>query len=160
MCRSPGQLNLTLTAAASPWLNPRAGSILVCSCTCLVRVCLPAGGPVCQGVAMCVFANHPCFAAHRPCLFRGVRERWKTFPFFMGPHVCWLACASARRMVVCVPRFLSVGFLFDELVPSHCRSPCLSGAAYCRSVGFLAGPQVLRWAFVSSSAMCVAPSTV
>ncbi len=103
---------------------------------------------MCQGVAMCVFANHPCFAAHRPSLFRHVRDRWKTFPFFMGPHVCWLASVSAMRTVVCVPRFLSVGFLFGELVPSHCRIPCLSGAAYWRPVGFLAStPQALRWAF-------------
>jgi hypothetical protein len=70
----------------------------------------PCGGLVCQGVAMCVFANHPCFAAHRPWLFRRVRDRWKTFPFFMGPHVCWPASVSARRTVVYVPRFLSSGF--------------------------------------------------
>jgi hypothetical protein len=143
-----GCSTLLLLPLPSPWLTPRAGSILVCSCTCLLRVCFPAGGPVCQGVAMCVFANHPCFAAHRPpSLFRRVRDGWQTFPFFRGPHVCW----PARHTVVCVPRFLSVGFLFGELVPStsHCRIPCLSGATYCRPVGFLASPpQVLRWAFV------------
>jgi hypothetical protein len=44
---------------------------------------------VCQGVYMGVFANNPCSAAHRPSLFRGVHERWKTFLFFMGLHVCW-----------------------------------------------------------------------
>jgi hypothetical protein len=50
---------------------------------------------------MCVFANHPCFAAHRLSLFRRVRERWKTFPFFMGPHVCWqlLSPLAARWCV-------------------------------------------------------------
>jgi hypothetical protein len=108
--RSPGLLNPTLTAAPCPWLAPmaRAGSYLECSCicTCLVRVCLRAGGPVCQGVSMCVFANHPCFAAHSPSLFRGVRERWKTFPFFMGLHVCWPASVSARCTVPSVQTFV------------------------------------------------------
>jgi hypothetical protein len=98
---------------------------------------------------MFVFVNHPCFAAHLLSLFRRVRDRWKSFPSFMGPHVCWPTSASVRRTVVCVPRFFSVEFLLDELVPSHCRTPCLSGVAYCRLVGFLTGtPQVLRWAFV------------
>ncbi len=65
-----GCSTLLILPLPSPWLTPRAGSILLCSCTCLLRVWLPAGGPVCQSVAMCVFANHPCFAAHRPSLFR------------------------------------------------------------------------------------------
>ncbi len=69
----PGCSTLLFLPLPSPWLAPRAGSILMCSCTCLVRVCLPGGGPVCQGVAMCVFAHHHCFAAHRPSLVRGGR---------------------------------------------------------------------------------------
>ncbi len=69
----PGCSTLLLLPLPSPWVAPRAGSILMCSCTCLVRVCLPAGGPVCQGVAMRVFAHHQCFAAHRPYLVRGGR---------------------------------------------------------------------------------------
>ncbi len=63
--------------AAQPYSYCRC---LVCSCTCLLRVCFPAGRPVCQGVAMCVFANHPCFAAHRPSLFRRVRNGGRPSP--------------------------------------------------------------------------------
>ncbi len=35
-----GCSTLLLLPLPSPWLTPRAGCILVCSCTCLVRVCL------------------------------------------------------------------------------------------------------------------------
>jgi hypothetical protein len=143
-----GCSTLLLVPLPPHWLAPRAGSILVCSARVLCAsvslrwTCVSGCGHVCV-------CQSSCFAAHRPSLFRRMYERWKTFPFLMGPHVCWPASVSARRMVVCVPRFLFVGFLFDELVPCHCRIPCLSGAAYCRPVGFLAGtPQVLRWAFV------------
>ncbi len=89
----------------SPWLAPRAGSILMCSCTCLVRVCLPAGGPVCQGVAMCVFAHHHCFAAHRPYLVST-----QTWPALHGP---WALSprsqmsARSRRHHLGVMRYIS-----------------------------------------------------
>jgi len=141
----PGCSTLLLLPLPSPWLAPRAGSILMCSCTCLVRVCLPAGGPVCQSVAMCVFAHHHCFAAHRPSLVRGGRPSPSSWVRTSAGLV--LSPLGTRW---CVFRgSLSVGFLFDELAPSHCRIPSLSGAAYCRPVGFLAGPpQVPRWAFV------------
>ena len=142
--RSPGCSTLLLLPLPSPWLAPRAGSIVMCSCTCLVRVCLPAGGPVCQGVAMCVFAHPHCFAAHRPSLVRGGRPSPSSWVRTSAGLVL-----SPLGQRWCVFRgSLSVGFLFDELAPSHCRIPSLSGAAYCRPVGFLAGPQVLRWAFV------------
>jgi hypothetical protein len=79
---SPGAVprgcsTLLLLLLPSPWLVPRAGSIVVCSCTCLMRVCLRAGGPVCHGVSMGGFANHPCSAA--------------------TGRLCFAACTNAGR---------------------------------------------------------------
>jgi hypothetical protein len=119
-------------------------TVFMSSCKRVSRRMPVAGHPFC-------YTNHPCFAAHRPSLFRRVRDRWKTFPFFMGPHVCWPASVSLGAQW-CVFRG-SVGFLFGELVPSHCRIPCLSGAAYCRPVVFLTGtsPQLRVFSYEYSN---------
>jgi hypothetical protein len=144
--RSPGLLNPTLTPAAFPlaraqgWVYPCV--LMHVSCARLSPcgwTCVSGCGHVC----VCPSSLFCC----PPAVFV---SRWKTFPFSMCPLVCWPASVSARHTVVCVPRLLSVGFLFDDLVPSHCRIPSVSGAAYCRPVGFLAGtPQVttgkVRW---------------
>jgi hypothetical protein len=125
--RSPGLPNPTLTAACLP-LGSRPGlglslcahARVLCASVPLGWTCVSGCGPVC----VCPSSLFCC----PPAVFV---SRWKTFPFFMGPHVCWPASVSARHTVVSVPRFLSVGFLFDELVHSHCRIPSLSGAADC-----------------------------
>jgi hypothetical protein len=145
--RSPGLLNPILTAGAFPLARAQGW---VYPCVLMHVSCARLSPFRWTWVSGCVHGC-VCQSSHRPSLFRGVRKRWKTFSFFMGPHVWWPASVSASRTVVCLTRFLSVGFLFDELVPSHCRIPCQSGAAYCRptAVGFLAcSPQSLRWAFV------------
>jgi hypothetical protein len=147
--RSPRLLTSTLTAAAFPLAR---GQGWACPCVLMHVSCArlsPRGltcvsgcvhGCVCQSYMFC----------YPPAVFVSrMHERWRAFPFFMGPHLCWPASVSGSRMVVCAMRSLSVGFHFDELVPSHCRIPCLSGAAYCRPVGPLAcSPQCLRRAFV------------
>jgi hypothetical protein len=147
--RSAGLLNPTLTAAASPlahaqgWVYPCV--LMHVSCARLS----PCGWPCVSGcghVCVCQSSLICC----PPAVFGSRRARpVEDLPFLHGSAPL-LACFCLRwPHGVCVTRFLSVGFLFDEMVPSHCRIPCLSGAAYCRPVGFLAGaPQFLRWAFV------------
>ncbi len=140
--RSPGLLNPTLTAAAFP-LAPAQGwdyPYVLMHVSCARPS--PCGWTCVSGCGHVCVCPSSLFCCPPAAFF----SRWRTSPFFMGPHVCWPASVSAGHTVVCVPRFLSVGLLFDVLIPSHCRIPSLSGAAYCGPVGFLAGtPQVLRW---------------
>jgi hypothetical protein len=130
--RSPGLLNPPLTAAAFPlarapgWVFPCGLMHMSCArlsprgITCLsgcihgcvlpiIPVLLPTGG-------LCFTA---CTNGGRPSC-----SSW----------VCWPASVSSTGTVVVCTRFLSVGSLSDALVPttSHCRIPCLSGAAFGR----------------------------
>jgi hypothetical protein len=89
----------------------------------------------------------PVFAAHQPSLFRGVRERWKTFPFFMGLHVCWPAPVSASRTVVCVLHgSFPSGFFSTRLLLISVAFPVCPGLPTVarRPAGFLAfSPQCM-----------------
>ncbi len=104
-----GCSTLLLLPLPSPWLTPRAGSILVCSCTCLLRVCLPAGGPVCQGVAMCVL---PIIPVLQPT-----------------GRLCFTACATGGRPSPSSWVRTSAGLLLSQLGARWCvfRGSFLSG---------------------------------
>jgi hypothetical protein len=112
--------------------------------------CLPLGSQPGLGLSLCAPARVLC-ASVSPRVDMSVRVCslvWFPIKPVMLPtgRLCFAACTnggrpsfsswvrtsrpasvSARRMVVCVPRFLSVGFLSDKLVPSHCHIACLSG---------------------------------
>ncbi len=102
-----------------------------------------------SGCDMGMLAGQRCSADRRPSLFRGVKDRWKAFLYSMGQMSAGLISSPVSTWWCLVHGSVSVGFLSDELVPSHCRIPCLSGIALCRPVGLLgSSPQCLRLAFV------------
>jgi hypothetical protein len=152
--RSPALPTPTLTAAAFPlaraqgWVYPCVLRHVFCArLSPCGWTCVPGCGHVC----VCQSSLFCC----PPAVFVPPRARTvEDLPLLHG-SARLLACFCRREAhggVCSAVPFRRVSF--DELVPSHCRIPCLSGAAYCRPVGFLAGtPQVLRWA--SSPPQCV-----
>jgi hypothetical protein len=112
----------------SPWLMPRDVSIIVCSCMVLCAYLSPQ---VDLCVRVCSWVWLPVW--HRCCppavfLSRRTNGGRPSFPSWVSTSAGLLLSPVAAPS--CVLRgSVSVGFLSDELVPSHCRISCLAGVA-------------------------------